>query len=173
MEAVGSKRGDTVLDLACGAGSNLASLQDMVGPEGTIIAVDYSTGMLERAKQLANEHGWNNIQFLEADAAELSLPAASLDGAVCTFALSAMPGEQAAIHRVASALKPGAKFVVLDAKAFTGWAAPFNPLVGPLFKYTTAWSYEKDVPPMLHRAFGHVDVREFHSGCNYIAVASV
>ena len=172
MQAVGLKAGDTVLDLACGAGSNLAFLREMVGPEGSILAVDYSTGMLEQAKAIANQRGWSNIQFMEADAAELSLPKWSLDGAVCTFALSAMPGEQEAIRNVASALKPGARFVVLDAKAFTGWAAHLNPLVGPIFKYTTAWSYEKDVPPLLRRYFGEVDIREFHSGCNYVAVAT-
>lgn len=172
MEATSLKPGDTVLDLACGAGSNLAFLEEMVGPEGRIIAADYSAGMLQRAKDAAKAHGWSNIEFIEADAAELSLESRSLDGAVCTFALSAMPGEHAAIRHVAMALKPGARFVVLDAKAFTGWAARLNPVVGPLFKYTTAWSYEKDVPPMLRRTFGQVDIREFHAGCNYIAIAS-
>ena len=84
-----------------------------------------------------------------------------------------MPGEYAAIRRVAEALKPEARFVVLDAKAFTGWARRLNPVLGPLFKYTTAWSYEKDVPPMLRRTFRQVDIQEFHAGCNYIAVSSV
>ena len=173
MDAIDLKLGDTVLDLACGAGANLAFLEEKVGPQGRIIAADYSVGMLERARAAAKARGWSNIQFIEADAAELSLASRSLDGAVCTFALSAMPGEQTALSRVAEALKPEAKFVVLDAKAFTGWAARLNSVIGPLFKYTTAWSYEKDVPPMLRRTFRHVYIREFHAGCNYIAVASV
>ena len=53
MNALGAKPGDTVLDLACGAGSNLRYPHAMVGLDGRIIAVDYSTGMLDRAKAQA------------------------------------------------------------------------------------------------------------------------
>lgn len=83
-----------------------------------------------------------------------------------------MPGEAEALRRVASALKPGARFVILDCKAFTGWARVFNPLIGPLFKYTTNWDYEKDVVSVIRSVFQDVRIREFHAGCNYIAVVT-
>ena len=99
------------------------------------------------------------------------LPAECLDGAICTFGLSAMPGELAALRRVAAALKPGACLVVLDAKTFTGWARIFNPVAGPLFQYTTNWNYKKDVVGCIGVVFSQVRVEEFNSGCNFIAVA--
>ncbi len=172
MDAIGIKRGDTVLDLACGAGSNLAALEKRVGSQGRIIAVDLSAGMLGAAKAKAEESGWTNIEFRETDAAEIKLAEGSLDGAICTFALSVMPGERRALQRVAEALKPGAKLVVLDAKEFKGWASIFNLLIGPLFKIATAWSYEKDVASVLRSVFPLVKMQEYHSGHNYIAVAS-
>jgi len=163
--------GDTVLDLACGAGVNLAQLQERIGRTGRIIAVDYSTGMLETARAVSAARGWTNIEFRQGDAARLDLPPQSLDAAICTFALSAMPGERAALARVAQALKPGARFVALDAKLFTGCARIFNPVAGPIFKYTTNWDYEKDVIGSLRGTFGEVRVTEYNGGCNFIAVA--
>jgi ubiquinone/menaquinone biosynthesis C-methylase UbiE len=171
IAATGLHEGDTVLDLAYGAGVNLAGLEAKVGESGKIIAVDYSTGMLDTARARSREHGWTNIEFRRGDAASLELPAKCLDGAICTFGLSAMPGELAALRRVAAALKPGACLVVLDAKIFTGWARILNPIAGPLFQYTTNWNYKKDVVGCIRATFDAVQVVEFNSGCNFIAVA--
>ncbi len=171
IAALALSPGDTVLDLACGAGVNLAQLEERIGRTGKIIAVDYSTGMLETARAVSAAGGWTNIEFRQEDAAQLDLAPQSLDAAICTFALSAMPGERAALARVAPALKPGAWFVALDAKLFTGYARIFNPLAGPLFKYTTNWDYEKDVIGSIREAFGEVQVTEYNGGCNFIAVA--
>lgn len=85
------QEGDTVLDLGCGNGVNLALLHKAVGETGKTFAMDYSEGMLEFAKSRAQKHGWNNIEFIQADAAEIEFPGNSLDGVVCTFVLSAMP----------------------------------------------------------------------------------
>jgi len=162
--------GDTVLDLACGTGVNFPDLLARVGPSGRVIAVDYSDGMLEAARAKARNNGWRNVEFIQTDATILDLPRESLDGALCTFGLSAMPGEREALERVARALKPGAGFVSLDAKAFTGQARVLNPVLGPVFKYTTNWNYHKNVVESLREIFGELDVEEYNGGCNYLAV---
>ena len=172
IQAARLKAGDTVLDLACGNGANLADLQRAVGPAGRIIALDYSAGMLDHAKARARSAGWRNIEFIQGDAARMNLADASLDGAVCTFALSAMPGEAAAVARVAAALKAGGRFVALDAKRLGGAGRVLNPIVGPFFAYTTNWDDRKDVIGAIRAAFEQVDVTEFHAGGNYIAVAT-
>lgn len=172
IESLGLHDGDHVLDLACGAGVNLPYLTNLVGQTGHVLAVDYSDGMLATASAMVKKHGWHNVALKQGDAARLDFAPQSLDGALCTFALSAMPRETEALHRVASALKPGARFVILDCKAFSGWAKIFNPLIGPLFKYTTNWDYEKDVVARIRNMFGDVRIREFHSGCNYLAVVT-
>jgi demethylmenaquinone methyltransferase/2-methoxy-6-polyprenyl-1,4-benzoquinol methylase len=166
------KQGDSVLDLACGAGVNLPYLFDQVGPSGRIVAVDYSAGMLATARAAANAKGWSNVEFRQEDAAHLDLPPASFDGALCTFGLSAMPGEVAALAHAAVALKPSARFVVLDAKLFTGLARVFNPIAGPIFKYTTNWDYKKDVLRSFREALGEVTLDEYNSGSNFIAIGT-
>jgi demethylmenaquinone methyltransferase/2-methoxy-6-polyprenyl-1,4-benzoquinol methylase len=132
FERLAPKRGDTVLDLACGTDVNSSDLLTHVGPSGRIIAVDYSDGMLDPARAEARNNGWRNIEFIQADAAALSLPQ-SLDGVLCTFGLSAMPGERQALLRIAGSLKSGARFVSLDAKAFTGAPSFLNHVFGSHF----------------------------------------
>jgi ubiquinone/menaquinone biosynthesis C-methylase UbiE len=171
ISALGLKKGGTVLDLACGAGVNQPFLVEAVGEMGRVIAVDYSDGMLAAAQAQALSKGWQNIEFRQSDASQMQLAPCSLDGALCTFGLSAMPGETDALHHIARALKPNASLVVLDAKSFTGWARMFNPMIGPLFKHTTNWNYEKDIVAVIREVFEHIELREFHSGHNYIVVA--
>jgi demethylmenaquinone methyltransferase/2-methoxy-6-polyprenyl-1,4-benzoquinol methylase len=170
IAALAAKPGDTVLDLASGAGFNLPHLRECVGPAGKIVALDYSEGMLAAARKKVEKRGWTNIEFLQADATRIDLEPNSLDGAICTFGLSAMPGELAALQRVARALKHGARFVAFDAKPFTGCGRIANPIGKPLFKYTTNWDYSKDIIASLRSVFHLLEVEEHNSGLNYLAV---
>jgi len=49
--------GETVLDLGCGPGINFPLLRDGVGPDGTVVGLDYSPGMTERATARIQEEG--------------------------------------------------------------------------------------------------------------------
>ena len=170
LKALGLAPGATVLDLACGNGFNLVSLTTAIGPEGRVIAIDYSAEMLAAARVRAKTHGWRQVEFVQCDATRVELQQGQCDAALCTFGLSAMPNETAAVRNVVRALRPGAPFVVFDAKPFTGWARGINPFHQPLFRYATNWDHDKDVIGRLRREFEIVDVAEFHSGCNYIAI---
>lgn len=48
---IGIEKGNKILDLGTGTGVLLPCIAEMVGKEGQITAVDYSRGMLERAKK--------------------------------------------------------------------------------------------------------------------------
>jgi len=166
------RKGDTVLDLACGAGANLELLVGAVGHSGSVLALDHSPGMLGRAAQLVSERGWGNVDLRLEDAAKAELPPSSLDGALCTLSLSAIPGHREASRRVAQALRPGAAFVVLDATLFSGRMRFLNPLVGPIFRRITNWDYEADLVAELRQEFDVMAVERFNSGSCFIAVAT-
>lgn len=55
VEKLKLKKGDIVLDLACGTGLNLKFLEDAIGMNGKIIAFDYSIEMLDAAEQEAKK----------------------------------------------------------------------------------------------------------------------
>lgn len=171
-ELAGAAPGAGVLDLGCGSGANFDALEARIGDRGRLIGFDYSPGMLAAAEALAARRGWRNVELVQGDAARMELPAASLDGAISTLALSAMPDHRAAIERVHAALRPGARFCVLDARELEGAARVLNPLIRPLFRLTTNWDPRRDLVASLRDAFGAVEVHRFNAGSIFIAVAS-
>jgi demethylmenaquinone methyltransferase/2-methoxy-6-polyprenyl-1,4-benzoquinol methylase len=115
VEAMNVGEGDTVLEIGCGTGANFPYIQERIGPSGRLITLDYTPGMLEQAAKRVEKHGWQNVQFIQGDAAEVAkLVTGPVDGAVSTFCLSIVPGWERAIAGAAALLRPGGRFVVLD-----------------------------------------------------------
>ncbi len=129
--------------------------------------------MLAAARWHARGEGWQNVEFVQGDAARTELPAESFDAALCTLGLSVIPDHQAAIARVRAALKGGGRFVVLDSRPgpLRGRGRLLNPALKPLFKYAYNADVDKDLVPDLERAFDAVAVEEFNGGSLFIAAA--
>lgn len=175
VKALSLSPGDTALDLCCGNGSNLQYLESHVGPQGRILALDYSEGMLKAAQETASKRSWKNIEFHQGDAAEKFYDPNSLDGAICTLALTAVPNHTQAIEQIRTGLKPGKKFVVMDSKGFDGLLSIFNPIIRLIFLLLTNWDSHKDIVGELKRTFGRDNVRTvglYNSGSTYIVEAN-
>jgi len=114
------KRGDLVVDIGCGTGLNFALLQEAVGPEGKIIGVDLTDAMLNQARHRVSEHGWQNVELVQSDAAQYTFPD-HVDGIISVFALSFIPDNALVIENGSKALSPGRKWVVLDMAWPDGW----------------------------------------------------
>lgn len=79
--------GDTVVDLGCGPATQLGMIAKL-NPEARFIGVDYSDGMLDRARTHVDELGARNVTFEKADMAELDLfQDKSVDAVFSTMAL--------------------------------------------------------------------------------------
>src|SRR3989338_6774779 len=65
VEQLGLKKGDRVLDLPCGPGMELEHILKYIGPEGKIVAFDYSPEMLRQARVKAAKNNWQNIEFVQ------------------------------------------------------------------------------------------------------------
>lgn len=113
VEKLGLKKGDVVLDLACGTGLNFEYLERKVGKEGKIIALDYSHEMLKKAREKIEENGWNNIKLLERDVSNFKLNE-KVDAVLCTWAMVSIPNYKKALENSIETLRNGGKHVVLD-----------------------------------------------------------
>lgn len=60
--------GDTVVDMGTGTGANLSYLVDAVGDAGTVVGIEVSEKMLERAQRRVDRHGWDNVSVVRGDA---------------------------------------------------------------------------------------------------------
>lgn len=113
VQVLNLKHGDLVIDVGCGTGLNFLFLQEAIGPEGKIVGVDLTDGMLDRARQRIAQNSWKNIELVQNDAAQYVFPS-QVDGIISTFALSFIPDCTRVIQNGAEALSPGRKWVVLD-----------------------------------------------------------
>eukprot|EP01138_Halocafeteria_seosinensis_P004615 gb/GECG01004721.1/.p1 GENE.gb/GECG01004721.1/~~gb/GECG01004721.1/.p1 ORF type:complete len:221 (+),score=30.72 gb/GECG01004721.1/:1-663(+) len=175
VEACNISSGNTILDLCCGNGGNLQYLQERVGSNGKIFALDYSEGMLKTAQEQAKSQDWTNIEYYREDAAIQEYEKDSLDGAICTLSLTAVPEHEEAIKQVYRGLKNGKTFAVLDSKGFEGILSVFNPLVRLIFGYATNWDCHKDVIRSLENVFGAQNVHtlgKYNAGSSYIVTAT-
>ena len=124
-EALDIQPDSTVLDLPAGTGQSFDHLQAHLGEGGHIVAVDLSSGMLDRARERTKRMGWNNISFVETSVHDLTQ--AQLDAAVgqptqidrlhCFLGMTVFPDMDAAFERLFTLLRPGGRFAVLDTHA--------------------------------------------------------
>jgi demethylmenaquinone methyltransferase/2-methoxy-6-polyprenyl-1,4-benzoquinol methylase len=113
--ALGLRRGDSVVDLACGTGLNFPLLQEAIGPDGRIVGVDLTDAMLAQAQNRIERAGWSNVSLVQADAARFEFPN-EVNAIVSTYALSHVPECAEVIAHGASALSRNGRWVVLDLK---------------------------------------------------------
>ncbi len=136
IERLEVKRGDTVLDLACGTGLNFEYLRKKVGKEGRIIALDYSQEMLRKAREKVEKNGWDNIELVEKDASDFELDE-EVDAVLCTWAMVSFPDHEKALGNSVKPLKKGGKYVVLDFQLMDGLKGKIlNPTYKLPFKAT-------------------------------------
>jgi SAM-dependent methyltransferase len=99
--------GDTVLDAGTGTGFVAVAAARAVGPQGNVVAVDLSAGMLAVARQQIQTPEMASITWRQGDALALAdVPAGRVDAVLAAAVLLYMPVAEALgeWHRV---LKPG------------------------------------------------------------------
>jgi ubiquinone/menaquinone biosynthesis C-methylase UbiE len=121
------KNGDRVLDVGCGTGLSFTALEGLVGRKGSIVGIEQSPEMLERARARAAENGWKNVALILASVEEAAIPPAA-DAALFHFTHDIMRTPKA-LANVVSHLKPGGRIVAAGLKWAPILAVPLNILV--------------------------------------------
>jgi SAM-dependent methyltransferase len=101
--------GGTIIDCPCGAGPALRALRP--DAEVSYLAADLSPSMLRRARKRAASRGLGRVEFIEADAGDLPLPAESADLFLSFWGLHCFEDPPAALAEAARVLRPGARLV--------------------------------------------------------------
>jgi ubiquinone/menaquinone biosynthesis C-methylase UbiE len=121
------KHGDRVLDVGCGTGLSFTAVEGLIGPEGSIVGIEQSPEMLERARARATENNWKNVTLISSSVEEAAIPLAA-DAALFHFTHDIMRTPNA-LANIASHLKPGARIVAAGLKWAPARAMPLNLLV--------------------------------------------
>ncbi|HAZ43541.1 MAG TPA: methyltransferase type 11 [Cyanobacteria bacterium UBA11371] len=107
LDLVWLKKGYKVLDVATGTGIIAIAAAQIVGTEGKVIGVDFSSGMLNQARRKIEELGWQNIELIEADAEYLNFDIESFDAIICGTAIVYFRDISAILRNWYRWLKPG------------------------------------------------------------------
>jgi arsenite methyltransferase len=108
------EEGETVLDLGCGAGTDLLIAAQMVGPGGRAIGIDITHSMVERARRSAAEMELENVEVHEGEIEQLPVPDESVDVVISNGVIDLVPDKDAVFSEIKRVLKPGGRLQIAD-----------------------------------------------------------
>jgi demethylmenaquinone methyltransferase/2-methoxy-6-polyprenyl-1,4-benzoquinol methylase len=124
IELLNLAPGAVVVDVACGTGLNFPLIEERIGPSGTLIGIDLTTGMLNRARARVRRAGWANVTLVQLDVTQLTRErlvqvallseGTGVDAVVCTLGMSVIPEWEKAWEAMLAILCPGGRAALMD-----------------------------------------------------------
>jgi len=106
--------GEVVLDLGCGAGTDLLIAAQMAGPGGRAIGVDMTPSMLATARASAEAMGLGTVELHEGLIESLPVQDASVDVVISNGVIDLVPDKDAVLDEVDRVLRPGGRLQIGD-----------------------------------------------------------
>jgi ubiquinone/menaquinone biosynthesis C-methylase UbiE len=109
------REGESVLDVAGGAGEPSLTIAETVGPAGSVTCTDAVSAMIEAAQREAKRRGLTNMQFRQCTGDSLPFPDNSFDVVVSRLGAMFFPDPVAALREMLRVLRPNGRL------AFAVW----------------------------------------------------
>jgi len=106
IEYAGIREGQSVLDVAGGAGEPSLTIAETVGPTGSVMCTDAVLAMVEAAQSEAKRRGLTNMEFRQCPAEALPFAAHSFDVAVSRLGIMFFADPVAAVREMLRVVKP-------------------------------------------------------------------
>jgi len=106
--------GETVLDLGSGAGIDVFLAAKKVGKHGRVIGVDMTEDMVARGRQLAQEHGYGNVEFRLGYIEQLPVDSGNVDVIISNCVINLTPDKLASFKEIHRVLRPGGRILIAD-----------------------------------------------------------
>ena len=163
--------GERVLDVACGTGSTVVTLAQLVGPTGQVLGIEQCPEMAEIARQRLRDAKINHAVIVTADL-HLVSRAFEADAVLCSFTHDVLQSS-AAIARICQLSKPGARLAVLGARTVPWWWGwPVNLFVmWRARRYLTTFHGLHDPCALLRPHCETLELKgAWHAGTSYLAL---
>jgi SAM-dependent methyltransferase len=118
--------GEAVLDIGCGCGATLLELANRVGPSGSVVGVDISAPMLDRARQRVRDNSLPNVHLTLSDAATHAFTPGAFDLAFSRFGVMFFANPEGAFANIRASLATAGTTAGATAGrlTFVCWAPP-------------------------------------------------
>lgn len=172
--------GGVWVDLGGGTGSNLELLGNRIEQFAKVYVVDLSPSLLKIARQRVEQHGWTNVEPVEADATTWRPPGAPADLVTLSYSLTMIPDWIGAVENGWAMLRAGGTLGAVDFYVSRKYPAEGMQRHGWLMRsFWPAWfSMDNVFPspdhvPYLHRRFEPLQFREHRGKMPYMPLARV
>jgi arsenite methyltransferase len=104
--------GERVVDVGCGAGIDSLIAARMVGPEGSVVGIDMTPAMLEKAQAGATD--LDHVEFRLGFGEDLPVPDGWADVVISNGVVNLVPDKAEAFAEMARVLRPGGRIQIGD-----------------------------------------------------------
>lgn len=108
------RRGDTVLDVGSGSGTDALLAATLVGHEGRVIGLDMTEAMRAKLRANAAAMGAGHLEVIDGNAEDIPLEDESVDAVTSNGVLNLVPDKARAFSEILRVLKPGGRIQIAD-----------------------------------------------------------
>jgi arsenite methyltransferase len=108
------ERGEIVLDIGSGAGTDSLVAAQMVGSQGRVTGIDMTPEMLAKARAAAAEMDATNVEFVEGEAETLPFEDESFDVVISNGVVDLVPDKDAVFSEIHRVLHPRGRIQIAD-----------------------------------------------------------
>ena len=108
------REGESVIDLGSGSGMDVFFAALQVETSGQVVGIDFTAEQLAKARDLASEHGFNQLELREGRIEKLPVDDASFDCVISNGVINLSPEKDKVFAEATRVLRRGGRLAIAD-----------------------------------------------------------